>query len=247
MHHFTKLSLVLGSVISFQTFAATFTAPDFFTIMYMDREAPSLMNDENKITLSEGKHELVLRYDQTLDKYKEEERFKSEPIIVDLIVEADTDVLRVDSVEPKKYRLAEKYEEKPEFTIVNQQGELANYQSELLPFKSGFQLGRDYLKEIKEYKSAKVAEDKVAVLEAQLADVKQESRLTQTQTDSSALETLKTLYKVVDSETQTAFKIWIIDPTMSAKETTEKLTILKDHYNKLNAMEQKNMQVWMIK
>ena len=244
MHHFTKLSLVLGSVLSFQTFAATFTAPDFFKIMYVDRETPSLVNDENKIMLNEGKHELVLRYDQILDKYKEEERFKSEPIIVDLIV-VDTDVLEVESVEPKKYRLAEKYEENPKFTIVNQQGELANYQSELLPFKPGFQFGRDYLEEITEYRSAKAAEDKVAVLEAQLAKVNQESR--SMQTDTTALEALKTLYKVVDSETQTAFKIWIIDPAMSAKETTEKLNILKDHYNKLNAMEQKNMQVWMIK
>lgn len=245
MHSLTKLGFILGSILSTQAFAATFTFPDYFEMMYVDREDAQLINKQNQVEVSPGMHEIVVRYFQSIEGNDGDHDFyRSQPIIVDLTVTNETN-LKLVAKEPNSARQADRYSENPSFTIVNERDEPAHYQSEPLPIKQGFQLGRNYLREIKDFKGELNTADQIASLEAKLAKAKQ--AVNSTQIDTSALETLKTLYKVVDTETQTAFKIWIIDPTLSAKEETEKLNILKQHYNKLSVTEQKQMQVWMIK
>ena len=245
MHSFTKLGFILGGLLSTQAFAATFTMPDYFEMMYVDREDAVLINKQNQVEVSPGMHEVVIRYFQVMEGNDgDNDFFRSQPIIVDLTVTNETN-LKLTAKEPESERQAERYLEKPSFMIVNERGEQASYQSEQLPLKQGLQLSRNYLREVEDFKGKLARDNKVAALEAQLVEAKQE--VNAIPVDTTALETLKTLYKVVDTDTQTAFKIWIIDSSMMAKEETEKLNILKQHYNKLNVEEQKQMQVWMIK
>ena len=119
MHSRTKLSFILAGLFSSQAFAATFYAPDYFKFMYVDREKPALINETNHIELSAGQHELVIRYYQGMERFKEEIHFKSEPIIIDVNVGAEDD-LKLQAVQPEKYSQAKTYAKNPEFNIVKQ-------------------------------------------------------------------------------------------------------------------------------
>ena len=151
MNFFTKLFSMVAVVISAQAFSATFSVPSYFQILYVDREKISLFGDDQQIELEPGLHEILIRYDQMIERFNEEESFRSEPIIIDLNIR-EADQLTLVATKPKKFHDAEKFAKMLAFEIVNQHDDVADYERHVLPLKPGIQWGRNYLKEVIEYK-----------------------------------------------------------------------------------------------
>lgn len=247
MDYFTKLGIIFAGAISCQAFAATLSAPEYFDIMYVDEEKAELIEDQNQVNLSAGHHEVVVRYSQEIEWLDEDRSFSSEPIFINFSIQ-EADEFKITAVKPAIERTAEAFEENPEFTVVNQENAAVEYQSQLLPLKPGFQWGRDYLQEIKDFKAKQNSESKkakVVLLEAE----PEEASLTviSNSPEANELTMLKEWYNKADSETQIAYRFWIIDPLVIPKQDTEALRMLKLWHLKADATTQREIQIWMIK
>ena len=240
MNYFTRLCAILTLVISTQAFSATFSVPNYFEVLYVDREKVSMFGEEQTVELEPGAHEIILRYDQVIERFSEEETFRSEPIILDLnILEADQ--LKLSAIEPKKVSEAKKFLKTLEFEIVDQHDEVADYKSHVLPLKPGLQWTRNYLKEAIAFKESQ----KLAVLETKLKKYEKTEKISDA--SQTQLNTLKNSYKKADHGSKIAFRFWVIDPTFIAKKETDSLTTLKSLYLKTTPQIQRELQIWMIK
>lgn len=236
MHSFSKLGFILGGILSSQAFAATFTVPDHFEMMYIDRERTSIFGGE-EFEIKAGTHELILRYNQEIMHFKEEYNFRSEPIIVDLNIRQE-DQLKLTAFLPEGIKQAEVYEKDPEFKIVDQQNKGVNYQAQALPFKSGFQLGRNYLNEVIALKEKQNSE---------VLKVSSEAKVTSVNAASVAdLAVLKEWYRTADSNTQKAYRLWTIDPSATVKQETKALKMLKQRHLEASDNTRKALQIWII-
>jgi len=244
MNYFTRLGAILALVISAQAFSATFSVPSYFQILYVDREKISLFGDDQQVELEPGLHEVLIRYDQTIERFNEDHTFRSEPIIIDLNIR-EADQLKLTAIEPKKVSEAKKFLKILEFEIVDQHDDVADYESHVLPLKPGIQWGRNYLKEIIEYKEMLHTKSKLAILEAQVGD--SDHAVETSKAASSEFNVLKVWYNKADKDSKIAFRFWIIDPSYVTQDETETLKMLKKLYTKTTPLIQRELQIWMIK
>jgi uncharacterized protein YccT (UPF0319 family) len=252
MRFTAKISLIAAGFLSFQALAATFSLPNYFEVMYVDREKPSMFKMSSDITLDAGRHEILVRYYQVIEKRNENYRFSSQPVIIDLEVTAD-DQMRLDAQQPKNIHDGEKFAAAPSFEIIRKNGDLANYTSQMLPLRPGWQMGRDYLKELVEFKqqqtAAMAAHTEIAALKTQLASTPSTPNGSKSEqsTGMTTLEKLQMWYNRADDASQKAYRFWLIDPTVEPKQPTKAFEMLKYWHQQADAVTQRAIQIWMIK
>lgn len=107
-----------------------------------------VFGSEDPVVLEDGTQQLAFRYVKSFEEGKDVS-FVSTDVIIVKFDAADTDVF-FQFPEHKNRREVRKFNEKPEFSIVNgDNAAIAFEQNKLL--KSGFQLSRDYLSEIQRF------------------------------------------------------------------------------------------------
>ncbi len=188
---------VLLGITSVSTTAATFEVPRNFEIMYVDLESTSKLGGDFKAELEPGKRQLVVRYNDRIGGGADADRFQSEPIILDITVAQDDEIL-LEAPHLFRKNDAAKFAESPEFTLIHKDsGEALNYDMHMLPTQPGVQMFRDYKDEIRAFTQTYQAPS----VTAKAADKEQAK--------TEALDMLKLWYNRASAEDQKAFQEWM--------------------------------------
>lgn len=231
-------SLLMGTALP--TVAATFRVPISYKIMFVDLKPASDFGGDFKVDVKPGKHQFVIRYHQILSQGQDDSIYQSQPIIVNVTVAKDS-VLRVKAPSFHSKWSASNYAKKPTFTIENEDGTKINFKSKMLPLRPGFQLGRDYRKEVQALNNG-TYEQQFSEDQGSGPNAAPEA------TDATAFTMMKFWYNKAKQPTRKHFRIWAIDQSMDAKDdSTTAYKMLKFWYNKSNKAQQKAIQVWLLK
>lgn len=232
MRSTARLSVFLISLLAGQALAASLTMPVNFDLIYLDEQRTRLHAGKRTISMDEGQHRLLLRYSEITGKKDDKVKVTSQPWIVYINVSEDTE-LTLRGEKHKKERLAEKYAEDPLFELIDQNGNAFPFERVMLPPKYGFQLGRDYLKEMADF---------------ELTRTNQQPPEQQSPAPAAndELSKLKAWYVKATPADQTAFRIWLVDNKMGSKQESEALQQLKHWHQQADEATRKAFQIWLI-
>ncbi|WP_163132772.1 DUF2057 domain-containing protein [Agarivorans sp. Alg241-V36] len=231
MRFFGKtVSLTFACIASFNAFAASFSTPSYFEIMYVDKQSTGMLSSaKTEIELTTGPHQVVVRYNDVVGSSNSSEIIKSQPIVINLNVRDGQSILLA-SKQPRGISKAKKYADKPSFSLKDENGGSVDSSYYVLPLKPGMQLSRDYLEEIAaiEAKQGTAAPAAAAATTAAVV-AKTDTPTTSTTSsnsnataaaasndvavpasDSTELQMLQFWYQRADAATRKQFQIWVI-------------------------------------
>lgn len=232
-------SILLGAISS-HVIAAEFKVPISYEIMYVDLKNSNKFGNDFDVNVKEGVHQIVIRYNQRMGHSSDIQRFKSEPIILDMNLAKDAKLeLKAPFINSKER--ASDYAEKPTFTIVDANtGKKVDYKERMLPAKSGFQLTRDYLAEIKEFTGVTQSGRSNDV--GTFAPVPPPKDVAAT----NEFQMMQFWYNKSDEATRKDFRIWMVDNSHQPKAKNTAFEMLTFWFNKANDKERKAFQVWLL-
>ncbi|MFM2484127.1 YccT family protein [Celerinatantimonas yamalensis] len=238
-----KKTLLLGSLVlgatSLPTMAATFQVPTSFQIMYVDLHDAQKFGDDFKVNIKPGKHQFVVRYKQIVSHGDNDDMFSSQPIIIDMDVSKD-EAIQLQAPMLTDKSKANIYSQHPTFSIVNENGQKLTYKQQTLPLQPGFQLGVDYVKQIKALENGSPSNSGDDMEGPAAAEIKAVDKTT-------AFSMLKFWYNKSDETTRKDIRIWMIDHSYQAKTSaTTPYQMLKFWFNKANKAQKKAFQVWLL-
>ena len=125
------------------------------TITLPDSAEPLLLNgkdiNSHRLISQNGPQQLVLAARATYREFGQQKRFTSETLIVTFL--AENNHYRVNLPKINSPRSAEKFNDAPQVSITDTQGNKVAYKLDKLR-KEGIQIGRDYSEEIKAYNAS---------------------------------------------------------------------------------------------
>lgn len=149
MKHLTllaSLSTITTLLFASQAWAEpTLSFPNSAELLVVNGKATE---SDSPVTLSEGKNQIVLKYNTSFRQQGQQKRFSSEAII--LSFEASNQTYKLILPKLKSSSDADKFNSTPAIKLSDNKGQAVNYDTDILT-KEGLQLGRDYSDEISLY------------------------------------------------------------------------------------------------
>ena len=231
----TKVIGTLLGIFSFSTHAATFEVPRNFEIMYVDLKSPGNFGGDFKTDVDEGKRQVVVRFNQRIGGGSNAEQFQSEPMIIEIDVEQDAEIM-LEAPYFFRNNDAAAFAKKPEITLVNEASDAKlDYEVHILPKQSGVQMLRDYKREIRDFS---------ATYKTPVVDTPTPASETVAATEE--LEMLKFWYNKADASTRKDMRIWMVDHSHLAKTESTAFEMLGFWFEKASKSDQKAFQIWLL-
>ncbi|WP_220718195.1 YccT family protein [Agarivorans litoreus] len=258
MRFFGKtVTLTFACIASFNAFAASFSTPSHFEIMYVDKQSSGVFSlSKTDTKLDAGPHQVVVRYADNVGSNSNSEIIKSTPIVINLNVKDGQEIV-LQAQQPRNISKAKKFAEKPKFSLSDKKGGSVDSSYYLLPLKPGMQFSRDYLEEIAAIE-AKQGSNTPAVAAATSTAVvaKAQTPAATTSTNGSsntnaaiATTAVATTAVVASNNNPVATSAEVALPASNvavpASDNTE-LQMLQFWYQRADAATRKQFQIWVI-
>lgn len=195
--------------------AATLAIPHPYIVYLLDGKAVKneLLDNKQKLPLTKGKHQLVIRFEGSFRDQGENRLISGEPVVYALDI-AGNESLTLAFDYPRDYRAAEQYLKDQQLKLVDtKSGKEVKADYFVMPKKEGLQIGRNYQEELESMgKAFAQSADSVPVETAAVAATATTTAKTAnglTGQDQS-LEMLKYWYLKADTKTRKDFQHWII-------------------------------------
>ncbi|WP_409422998.1 DUF2057 domain-containing protein [Pseudaeromonas sp. ZJS20] len=204
----------LGWFASFCVAAADghFTLPRPYVIYLFDG-APlkkQLLSETRHLPLAAGRHQLVVRFENSYKNGNDTDLIAGEPVVVDFTVKGD-EALTLAFDYPRTLRAAEDFLQTQSVKLVDASGKAFPAEIKVMPKKDGLQIGRDYKEELMalgwSYDSLPLPEEPSQAAATTTATRAQSTVAT---SENKPLEALKQWYMKADPATRKAFQHWII-------------------------------------
>ncbi len=216
-----------------------------YVLYYLDGDKPaSVFRTDSSVTLTQGPHQVVIRFEGAYRDAGDTRLISSEPVVINLDVPSDDKKYQLQFKYPRTYAKAQEYVKHPTVYITDETGATVDAEIFVLPHRDGLQIGRDYLREIKElgkeYKGipGTPSEKRVLVENANAATVAQQAQLDIT--DSVAAENRRSVPTSVTPE-----DVRSASESMS-KNRQKALTRLKKAYEEADPAVQKEFRIWLV-
>ncbi|GAA4493027.1 DUF2057 domain-containing protein [Pseudaeromonas paramecii] len=213
----TKLLLpILGWFACFCVGAAEahFTLPRPY-VVYLFDGAPlkkQLLSEARQLPLAPGRHQLVVRFENSYKSAGDTDLIAGEPLVVDFTVKGG-EALTLAFDYPRTLRAAEAFLQTQPVTLVDAAGKAYPAEIKVMPKKEGLQIGRDYKEELMalgwSFDSLPLPQTAPA-LSNQTVTTASSSTQTMGDAGNKTLEALKQWYLQADPATRKAFQHWII-------------------------------------
>ncbi|MCF3098680.1 DUF2057 domain-containing protein [Aeromonas australiensis] len=174
---------------------------------------PKLLDKTSTFPLSAGKHQLVIAFEGNYSSRNEIKLVTAEPLVLNFTA-ADNQQLVLDYKKPRNEAEAKLFVKDQKVSLKDKvTGQQVSSEQFVMPKVEGFQLTRDYQKELvnmgKAFNQPKtVAVSSAAVMAAASAPV--QVAPSKAQSNPEALTQLQNWYNKADAETRKAFQIWVI-------------------------------------
>lgn len=216
-----------------------------YVLYYLDGGKPgSVFKTDSSVYLSKGAHQVVIRFEGAYRDAGDTKLISSEPVVINMQVPSEETNYKLKFKYPRSYAKAQEYVKHPTVYIEDDSGATVDAEIFVLPHRDGLQIGRDYLREIKdlgkEYKGDPGSghEKRVLVDNANAATVATQAKLDITETVAS-----ETAAKPVPAVTREEVKN--AAETMS-KSRQQALDRLKKMYEDADPTVQKEFRVWLV-
>ncbi|UPW16920.1 DUF2057 domain-containing protein [Agarivorans sp. TSD2052] len=234
------LSLSLVFLASWSAYAASFSTPSHFEIMYVDKQSTGAFS-KTKAKLDTGSHQVVVRYSDNVGSSNNSEIIKSTPIVINLDIKQGQDIVLKAKQETSINR-AKKYAAKPTFTLSDKNGSKVNESHYLLPMKPGVQFSRDYLEEIAEIEATQAGNAPAVAATAAVAASTTPKAETAVTSSTNTAAVAATAVVASDSVEPPVSDSEMMVP---AGDNTE-LQMLQFWYQRADAATRKQFQIWVI-
>jgi uncharacterized protein YccT (UPF0319 family) len=250
MRFFGKtVSLTFACIASFNAFAASFSTPSHFEIMYVDKQSTGTFSlSKTDTELTAGPHQVVVRYSDNVGSNSNSEIIKSTPIVINLNVKDGQDIV-LKAQQPRSISKAKKFADKPSFSLKDENGGSVDSSYYLLPLQPGMQFSRDYLEEIAaiEAKQGTAAPTAAAATTAAVVTKTDTPAASSTNSNSNttaavATTAVATTAVVAANDSPAAASN---DVAVPAGDNTE-LQMLQFWYQRADAATRKQFQIWVI-
>ena len=229
-----------GAILPVQ--AATFEVPKSFEIMYVDLDGARQYGNDFKISVEEGSHQIVVRFNRLLRSGGDTTVYQSEPIVLDVTFNKD-DYFTLKAPYISKAKQAESYKKSPKFTILDKRsGKDVMYQQQILPTQSGLQNTRNYLSEIE--RLTKKTTSKVAAENLVFGDGPNAAPIIM-RIEDIELNMMKFWYNESDEATRKAFRVWINDALYKSDMASVQFNMSQFWYKKADKNQRKAFQDWL--
>jgi uncharacterized protein YccT (UPF0319 family) len=238
-------ALAGGILLSGSAFAGNLEIGRPYVLYYLDGGKPgSVFKTDSSVFLSKGAHQVVIRFEGAYRDAGDTKLISSEPVVINMQVPSDETNYKLMFKYPRSYAKAQEYVKHPTVYIVDDSGATVDAEIFVLPHRDGLQIGRDYLREIKElgkeYKGdpENGTEKRVLVDNANAATVGTQAKLDITDSvvsDSAAKPAPAVTREEVKSAAESLNK--------SRQQTLERL---KKMYEEADPNVQKEFRVWLV-
>jgi uncharacterized protein YccT (UPF0319 family) len=221
--------------------AATFEVPRSFEIMYVDLQGARQYGNDFKVSLDEGAHQIVIRFNKLLRSGGDTTLYQSEPIILDLTFNKD-DYFTLEAPYISKTKQAESYSKMPEFEISDERSSKAvTYEKQMLPTQSGLQNTRDYLSEIERLTSKNTSKALTGRLVFDVAP----SPAPLVMEEDVDLDMMKFWYNQSDDATRKAIRVLSRDRFYQPQRPSIQFDMSQFWYEKADTNERTAFQHWL--
>lgn len=185
-----KINIIAGSLLSLGLIyansvqATNLNIPRPYVLYYVDgNKASTSFSGTNTLNLIDGPHQVVVRFEGAYRDGGDTKLISSEPIVINFNANAKTSEAFLKFNYPRTISKAEVYVKHPTISIEDANGQPIDAEIFVLPHKDGLQIGRDYLREIKdlgkEYKGVPgtATEKRVIVANANAATADKQATL----------------------------------------------------------------------
>lgn len=239
----TGAAIALGLIVSGSALALDLSIPRPYVVYYLDGgKASSSFSNTKTLNLSDGPHQVVVRFEGAYRVGGDTKLISSEPIVINFHADSNIDKAFLKFDYPRTIPKAEAYVKNPTIAIVDDKGTPIDAEIFVLPHRDGLQIGRDYLREIKElgkeYKGepGTVTEKKVLVANANAATVDQQKTLDITD-DVKASQQTVVVQKVPEASSS---------QQKTVKSGSATLSKLQELYNNADEETQKAFRIWLV-
>ena len=154
---FGRISALAAAFFAVPVWAATLTVSDNIDVEVLDghkyrSEVSFFGGSKNKIDLSDGAHQVVVRLSGNLKNSGDAELYKSGYYVVTLNTEGDAE-LKLATKPIRTQKDLKAFNKEPEFFLSNAQGQPYPYKMAFLE-KEGMQLSRDLVRELSEFNAS---------------------------------------------------------------------------------------------
>ncbi|GAD01384.1 YccT family protein [Agarivorans albus] len=250
MRFFGKtVSLTFACIASFNAFAASFSTPSHFEIMYVDKQSTGVLSlSKTSADLNAGPHQVVVRYADNVGSNSNSEIIKSTPIVINLNVKDGQDIV-LKAQQPRSISKAKKFADKPSFSLKDENGGSVDSSYYLLPLKPGMQFSRDYLEEIAAIEAKQGTAAPAAAAATTTAVVAKTDTPAASSTNSNSNATAAVATTAVAATAVAASNdspaAASNDVAVPAGDNTE-LQMLQFWYQRADAATRKQFQIWVI-
>lgn len=250
MRFFGKtVSLTFVCIASFNAFAASFSTPSHFEIMYVDKQSTGVLSlSKTSADLNAGPHQVVVRYADNVGSNSNSEIIKSTPIVINLNVKDGQDIV-LKAQQPRNISKAKKFADKPSFSLKDENGGSVDSSYYLLPLKPGMQFSRDYLEEIAaiEAKQGTTAPAAAAATTSAVVTKTDTPVASSTNSNSNATAAVATTAVAATAVAASNDSPAAVsnDVAVPAGDNTE-LQMLQFWYQRADAATRKQFQIWVI-
>ncbi len=217
-----------------------------YVLYYLDGGKPSsVFKTDSSFHLSKGPHQVVIRFEGAYRDGGDTRLISSEPVVINIDVPSEEKNYKVKFKYPRSYAKAQEYVKHPTVYIVDENEQVVDAEIFVLPPRDGLQIGRDYLREIKdlgkEYKGVPgtATEKRVLVDNANAATIEQQSQLDITESVAEASKATPAPVVVTKEEVKTATE-------NLSKSREAALNRLKKMYEDADPAVQKEFRVWLV-
>ncbi len=242
--------VTLGLIATSSVQALDLSIPRPYVVYYLDGgKASTSFSSTNTLNLVEGPHQVVVRFEGAYRDGGDTKLISSEPIVINFNADDKVSKATLKFEYPRTIAKAEKYVKNPTISIVDANDQPLDAEIFVLPHRDGLQIGRDYLKEIKElgkeYKGTPgtVTEKRVLVANANAATINDQKTLDLTDDVNAA--TTKTVVIVEKPEAVTT-DLQNTNKNEVNKSNAATLSKLQELYNAADPETQKAFRVWLV-
>ena len=253
-----KLSRIAGALslaavaglVSAPVSASSFSIKRPYVLYYIDGAKTSFFFFfySSKFDLSQGEHQVVVRFEGAFRDGRETRIVTSEPVVINFSIDDPSVDYVLDFKYPRNYDKATEYAANPVVTLLTSDGKaVSDAEIFVLPHKPGLQIGRDYLREIDElgkgFHSENSPNNTVLVANANGATLDTQKTIELEKKDVSRVVTEKA--KV---EPTTVADVEKLNKTSqdARSAVNPKLEKLKKAYLEADPETQKLFKVWMV-
>ncbi|MBQ8707378.1 MAG: DUF2057 domain-containing protein [Succinivibrionaceae bacterium] len=241
------LAAVAGTVmLSNAVWAGELEIPRPYVLYYLDGGKPSsVFKTDSTVTLTQGPHQVVVRFEGAYRDAGDTKLISAEPVVINMNVPSDDKNYKLMFKYPRSYAKAKEYVKHPTVYIVDEKGDTVDAEIFVLPHRDGLQIGRDYLREIKdlgkEYKGVPgtSTEKRVLVDNANAATVASQAKLDITETVAAETAAKPAAASVTPEQVKSASE-------SLSKQRQAALENLKRIYENADPAVQKEFRVWLV-